>query len=217
MNEKKTLALRLRISGKSYEEISKSLSVAKSTLSNWLSKDKESQKIKNILSSKENKRVAERINKFVAGNKKHWSDRKINIQNDAREKFNSLKNNKLFIAGAMLYWAEGDNKSGNPFRLTNTDPRMIALYIKFLTEALKLSKKDIKIALILYPDLSEKECMNFWSKISGINQDNFYKTQFIKGNHPTKRLSHGICIVNCNNRPMKEKVLVWIDLLSKNI
>jgi len=125
--------------------------------------------------------------------------------------------NPLFVAGLTLYWAEGDSKAKNPFRLTNTDPRMIALYTKFLTEAIDIPKESLRPAIILYPDLSEKECLTFWSKVIGVPKTQFYKTQFIKGRHPTKRLSKGICMITCGNGQLKEKVTVWIDLLSKKL
>lgn len=114
----------------------------------------------------------------------------------------------------MLYWAEGDSKPKNPFRLTNTDPRMIALYTQFLVKALKIPKENLHPTIILYPDLSKEKCLNFWSEVIGVPESQFYKTQFIKGKHPTKRLSYGICMITCGNRQLKEKMIVWIELLS---
>ena len=66
--------------------------------------------------------------------------------------------------------------------------------------------------LILYPDLSEKKCKDFWSKTSGIPISNFKKTQLIKGKHPTKKLTYGICIIQMNSRGLKEKLFTWINL-----
>jgi len=44
---------------------------------------------------------------------------------------------------------------------------------------------------------------------------NFMKTQYIRGYHPTKRLSRGICMVIVSSRRQKIKVLEWIDLFYK--
>ena len=217
IKKEKYLAIKLRKQNKSYDEINKILGIPKGTLAGWLKNDPSSKKAKLFLNSKSNKRVADRIKKFVEENRKRHKNRRKNIQDDAIKQFKILRKDYLFVAGTMLYWAEGDNKLGNPFRLTNTDPRMISLYIKYLIKILDISKKDIRPAIILYPDLSEEECVRFWSKVTGIVSEQFYKTQFIKGKHPTKRLSYGICMVNCNNRPTKQKVLTWIDLLSKTL
>jgi len=94
---------------------------------------------------------------------------------------------------------------------------MIALYTKFLTKSLNIPKENLRPTVILYPDLSEEKCLNFWVAIIGIPKSQFYKTKFIKGRHPTKRLSNGICMIACGNRQIKEKILIWIDLLSKNL
>jgi hypothetical protein len=86
-----------------------------------------------------------------------------------------------------------------------------------LITSLNVPKENLRATLILYPDLSEERCINFWARIIGIPKSQFYKTQFIKGRHPTKRLAHGICMIMCGNRQLKEKIMVWIDLLSKTL
>lgn len=136
---------------------------------------------------------------------------------EAQKDFLKLIKNPLFIAGLMLYWGEGDSKTKNPIRLSNTDPRMISLYIKFLVKCLNIPKEKLRSNIILYPDLSKRKCINFWIEKTGMPKQQFYKTQFIKGKHPTKRLTNGICMVVYSNREIKEKILVWIDLLSKKL
>jgi predicted transcriptional regulator len=217
MRKDKKLAIKLRRENKSYNEISQILGVSKGTLSAWFKNYSFSKKVRNLLVQQFQKKSANRIRELAMANKEKWEKWREKARQEAAICFASLKNNPLFVAGLMLYWAEGDNKPENPFRLSNTDPRMIKLYVKFLTEALDVKKESIHLALILYPDLSEKECIKFWSDNTGINKSQFYKTQFIKGRHPTKRLTHGICMVICGNRQLKERALLWIDLLSKNL
>ncbi|MEK9173595.1 MAG: helix-turn-helix domain-containing protein [Patescibacteria group bacterium] len=210
-------AVRLRKLGKSYYEISRALGIPKSTLSVWFKDDPMSQEVKLKLSSKSNIRVAERIKKFSENNKRKWELWRAEARYEAKKDFESLAKNPLFIAGNMLYWAEGDSKVKNPLRLTNTDPRMIRLYVKFLIRILKIDKNKIRATLILYPDLNKNSCINFWSKEIDLPRSQFYKTQFIEGRHPTSRLSRGICMIGNNSRQLKEKVLIWIDLLSKSL
>ena len=68
----------------------------------------------------------------------------------------------------------------------------------------------------MYPDLSEEKCIDFWAKIIGIPKSQFYKTQFIKGRHPTKRLVNGICMIKIGGSGLKEKIITWINLLSES-
>lgn len=217
MRNDKSSAIKLRREHRSYNEISKKLGIPKSTLSGWFVDDNDSKTIKRELANKENPNVATRIKKFVERNKKRWRQWREDARIEARQVFAKVCDDRLFIAGLMLYWAEGDNQEKTPFRFTNTNPAMIALYAKFLRKILKIPNKTIRPTAILYPDLNEKECVNFWSKAARIPVTQFYKTQFIKGRHPKRRLSHGICTMMCGNGQVKEKVRVWIDLLSKTL
>lgn len=217
MRNDKHIALKLRRQNKSYNKISKELGISKSTLSCWFSRVDWSQDIKNELTRKANFVAKKRLRLINKSRSEMWEQWREKARQQARDDFPRLKLDPLFISGIMIYWGEGDSKPGNPFRLSNTDPRMIALYTKFLTESLNISKDNLRSTIILYPDLSEKKCIDFWRKTMEIPESQFYKTQFIKGRHPTKRLSHGICMITCGNRQIKEKVLVWIDLLSKNL
>ncbi len=217
MRNDKHLALKLRKQGKSYNKISKELDIPKSTLSDWFSDIKWSNDTKKELTRKANYVARKRLRLINKARRKMWEEWREKAREQARKDFPLLKNNPLFIAGLMMYWGEGDSKIKNPFRLSNTDPRMIALYTKFLTKSLNIPKENLRAALILYPDLSEEKCIKFWAKIVGIPKSQFYKTQFIKGYHPTRRLSQGICMIICGNKQIKEKILVWIDLLSRTL
>jgi hypothetical protein len=215
---KKVEASKLRQKNKSYNEISRILGISKSTLSDWFKNDKSSQKTKLVLSNwRNNPVVAARIKKLVKFNKKRWEKWREAARIKARKEFGQLSKNPLFIAGVMSYWAEGDSGVKNPVRFTNTDPRMVALYTRFIGGVLKIPTKNIRIGLILYPDLIEDECINFWSKITSVPREQFHKVQYIKGRHSTRRLEHGICMVTCLGRQLKEKILIWIDLLSKTV
>ncbi|MBU2530803.1 MAG: hypothetical protein KKD35_07165 [Elusimicrobia bacterium] len=217
MRNDKHLALKLRRKGKSYNKISEELEIPKSTLSGWLSGIKWSKDIKKELTRKANYIARKNLQRYNKKCKEKWERWRKAARQEARKDFPKLTKNPLFIAGLMIYWGEGDSKIKNPFRLSNTDPRMIALYTKFLTESLNIPKENLRSTIILYPDLSEEKCINFWATTMGIPKSQFYKTQFIKGRHPIKRLSNGICMITCGNRQIKEKVLVWIDLLSKSL
>lgn len=217
MRNDKHLAIKLRQQNKSYNKISRELGISKGTLSEWFSRIDWSQDIKNELTRKANFIAKKRLRLINKARSEMWERWREEARQQARDDFPMLKSDPLFISGIMIYWGEGDSKAGNPFRLSNTDPRMIALYTRFLTESLNIPKENLRSTIILYPDLSEEKCIDFWAKTMEIPKSQFYKTQFIKGKHPTKRLSNGICMITCGNRQIKEKVLVWIDLLSKNL
>jgi hypothetical protein len=135
---------------------------------------------------------------------------------EACEKFYRYISDPIFVSGISLYWGEGDSKPKNPLRLSNTDGRMIAIYVTFLRNIVGIADRKIRLGLILYPDLIDADCQEFWSTKTGLPRENFMKTQYIAGRHPTKRLLHGICMVVVNSRAAKLTVLTWIDIFAKS-
>jgi hypothetical protein len=207
--------LELRRKKRSYNFIAKELGIAKSTVSYWLAQNKESQAIKRNLVLEQRIWSRKHMTKIARAASKRWAIWRAKARDDARKEFPELITNSLFVAGIVMYWGEGDSKPQNPLRLSNTDPRMIRLYVQFLCNVLKVPPEKIRLTLILYPDLHNDRCRLFWSKTTGLHTRHFLKTQYIQGHHPTKRLQYGICIVVVYSRQCKEKVLAWIDLFSK--
>ena len=116
----------------------------------------------------------------------------------------------------MLYWGEGDSNIQNcSIRLANSDSKMTALFFKFLKEIAKIPEEKIKIGLILYPDLKDENCKEFWSQKTGVKISQFIKSTYIKGKHHTKRLTNGIAIICFANRGFKEKLFAWIKLFQQ--
>ena len=215
-----TLLLRERIIAlrqkhKSYREIAGALGISKGTVSYWLAANTESQAIKKILTEKQRIWSRKHMTKIAKAASKRWELWRAEARKEAEQQFPFLLKNPLFVAGVTMYWGEGDSKMKNPLRLSNTDPRMIHLYVKFLREILGVPNQKIRVALILYPDLHDVDCKRFWSRVTGLAYKNFIKTQYIRGYHPTKRLQYGVCVVIVSSRQLKEKFGVWIDLLSR--
>ena len=216
MRNDKHIAIKLRKRGKSYSKISKELDVPKSTLSNWFSDINWSKLIKVDLTKKANYIARKRLRSYNKKQKIFWEAWREQARQQARDSFSKLKSNPLFISGIMIYWGEGDSKIENSHvRISNTNPDMIRLFNLFLRIICEVPKEKIKMAMILYPYLNESKCKNFWSKTSGISQNQFTKTQFIKGRHPTKRLTNGIALVYFSSRELKEKIFIWIELFHK--
>jgi hypothetical protein len=214
MNLKKSNAIKLRRLGRSYNEINKTLKISKSTLSDWFKNEEWSENIKNKILENTHK---ERTEKMRKAHKDFWQNKYLDYRHRAETEFSTFKNDFLFIAGIMLYWAEGDNGEKAIVRLTNTDPRMINLFGKFLLKFGNIDKNKIRLYLMLYNDLEEPSCKRFWTKNVGLPLTRFHKTQYIGGRHPTKRLAYGICNINICNRELKEKITSWISLWFKEL
>jgi hypothetical protein len=207
---KKIFILRRR--RKSYNEIAGILGIAKSTVGYWAVARPESWNIRDGLSKTQHKNNAVLLGKFSHNRWKIYRER---AAAESAKQFSGLAKNPLFIAGIMLYWGEGDKIPRGSLRLTNTDPKIIGTFVAFLKKVMGARKEKIRIELILYPDLSDAQCKDFWSKTTDLPEKNFMKTQIIQGRHPTKRLSYGICMIIVNSIYEKIKMLTWIDIFSK--
>ena len=216
MRNDRHLALELRKKGRSYKEISEELSVPKSTLNSWFKNLAWSKVVKRKLTEKAVRISSKRMRRVIETNRKRWSSRRENFRKEAEKEFVEIKTEPLFIAGVMLYWGEGDQNLKYPVRLTNINYKMIVLFKRFLLEICKIKKEDIYLSLFIYPDIVEDKCKKFWSDKIGLGK--FDKVQVIYGKHPTKRLENGICSIRVKKSSgLKEKILVWINLLSEDL
>jgi hypothetical protein len=78
------------------------------------------------------------------------------------------------MLGLGMYIGEGGKTSGIT-RVTNSDPKIIKLAIRWLKVSFGVETKNLKIRLHLYPDSEEIECADYWSKHTGIPVNQFFK------------------------------------------
>lgn len=164
MGNDRHLAIKFRKKGLSYNQISKKLSIPKSTMHYWSRNLKWSQIIKKRLIKRAIQRATKQMKAIAQANQKRWARWQAMYRKEARKEFKSLKDNSLFIAGINLYWGEGDTKPRRSVRLSNTDPKLIKVFYNFLQEVCQIPKEKIHIRLLLYPDLSFEKCKKFWHR-----------------------------------------------------
>lgn len=164
--------IELRKKGLSYTEIKKETGIAKSTINNWLS-------FAGLTLSKEhidiqNKKRAEN---HVLGTAASKITRKRRKDEDIQNFINLQKANfkdPLFVAGIMLYEAEGTKSDSNGF--SNSDFRLVNLYIKFLEKYLGLSKNENMTFRIYIHEIRKMDLervKRFWSSKLSVDIDKF--------------------------------------------
>ncbi len=217
MRKDKEIGLKLRKSGRSYAEIHAALKIPRGTLSGWFKGVDWSDELKKKLSSrvqmKHTIRLVE-LNKIRGQRlKKAYEE----ARKEAKNEFEELKYNPLFIAGLMLYWGEGDKLTKYSTAITNTDPDLIQLYVFFLKNACRIPVDRIRAHVLIYPDLDEGVCRKYWARESGIGLSYFTKSTLIQGRHKTRRLEHGVCMVVISSTYFKVKMLEWLKLLPREL
>jgi len=162
--------IELRKKEYSYTEIKRETGVAKSTINNWLTLagltlTKEHLQIQ-AKKRAENHVIATEASKITRARRKD-SEIQMFIQGVGK-----YFNDPFFVAGVMLYEAEGTKGLTNGF--SNSDFRLITIYIKFLEKYFSL-KKDENFRFRLYIHKLRKNdkerILNFWSKKIAINRD----------------------------------------------
>ena len=142
MRSDKLQAIKLRLSGKSYNQIHEILNIPKSTLSIWLKDVKLGKRAQLKIASRVNKLS---ITKLVERNRRQTILAKAKHQKirlTANLEANHLSREPLFIAGTSLYWAEGYKKGWEKSKwksidFANSDPAMIRIMILFFQKYLK--------------------------------------------------------------------------------
>lgn len=161
--------IKLRKNGFSYSEIIKQTKLAKSTIHDWLAYSgltlsKEHLQIQNI------KKIQNHVLGTEAARITKLKRKDADVQNFIDKNKCNFKN-PLFISGIMLYEAEGSKGESNGF--SNSDFRLIRLYLKFLEKYVEIDK-DNNLTCRLYIHDSRKNDLtritNFWSKKVGIDK-----------------------------------------------
>lgn len=169
----KELAQKLRSKGLSYSEIINKVPVAKSTISLWC------RYIPLTTSQRKRlwgKRAENSLKGIVAIQRMFWQRRCIAFDKGLKLVPKVTKSAR-FIAGLMLYWAEGTKT--RDVALTNSDPRVIKFMVQWLSEFFNIEKSSLTVHLHLHSGQRESIAKKYWSKLTGIPLSNFQKS-FIK-------------------------------------
>lgn len=202
-------AIRLRKTGKSYREIRKRLKVSKSTLSLWLRDVQLTEKQKKYLYHTLKQQNAYRLAKKKQEEKK----KKIKeITELSIKESQKLYKKSFFVAGLMLYWAEGDkSKESEIVKFSNSDPKMIKLMMRWFEQVCKVPKNKFHIGLHIHSLHCRKNIEKYWSTITKIPLKQFQKTQ-IKPTTLGQRknpLYNGTCSIRIGNKDLFRKIMGW--------
>ncbi|MDO8505961.1 MAG: hypothetical protein Q7S48_05330 [bacterium] len=229
MRKDRDKALRLRLEGKSYNEISVLLKVPKSTLSSWFGGL--------VLSSE----ARERINRRVAEgtlrglikrnkNQTHLAIQRMHTGRQAGcEEIGRISPEQLRLIGAALYWAEGykrlkevggKTRTHHPVALSNADPILAKVFMRFLREVCHVPDKVIRIEARLYKHMNKEEIIKFWMSTLGLTKENFKNVYFgisksSQGKRPYNRLPYGTIQIRVNDTVLFHRIMGWIEGVQK--
>ena len=167
-------ATELRKAGFSYNEILQKIPVAKSSISLWC-------RYINLTNAQKRRIWNKGKSRSIAGIKsiqtEFWRRRCQAFLSGVDLSRRLATKNSKFVAGLMLYWAEGTKS--NITAVTNSDPRIVKFMVQWLEEFFAVKPKQLGMALHLHPGQNEEKIKNYWSRVAQVPLGSFRKS-FIK-------------------------------------
>ncbi len=215
-NYEKNKARDLRTKGYSINAIATELGVAKASVSVWVRDIVLTEKQKKKLS--ENGRSIASIEKRRLSRLAHEQRKVTEVKNTAKKDFDSISLGDLKLIGTILYWGEGSKTNRGVASITNSDPVMILLVMRFFREVCLVPEKKFRAHIHTFTDAHIEKTEAYWSLLTGIPRNQFYKT-YIKQSKATlgkrKTLPYGtIEIAVCDTR-LFHTIMGWIERIKE--
>lgn len=185
----------LRKNGSSVPEISLKLGIAKGTTLKY---------VKGVEVDPEFK--TEWLGKWGGSRRRmisQWNEAKLKSSTLFSYDLN-LREKTLILAS--LYWSEGSKKD---FNFMNSDPQMIGVFITLVQEVLGVNISRIRPSIRIHSGEDEPDFKKFWGKITGVNINDFGRTEVVEG-RKTGKLKFGMCRVRVLKGGILLKYLVSV-------
>ena len=125
----------------------------------------------------------------------------------------SRSDERLKLAGVMLYWAEGykTHKSAG-IDLANSDPQMIEVFIDFLRGICGVSSNRLRVLLYCYSNQNIDELVDFWSELTRIPKSQFTKPYVRKDFRVEKygKMQYGMVHIRYSDKKLLSQLMSWI-------
>ena len=220
-SEERIRACALRRSGRSVKEIAKVLGVSSGSVSKWTCD----------IALTEAQRLRLRERQIAAGHKGRMmgaeSNRKKKLgriaaaETLATSDIKRLSRESLFFIGLGLYWGEGVKVLSSSLAISNSDPRVIQLMVRWFSECFDVEVSRFMPRIFISEVHRDREgiLLNFWSRTLGIPISQFKKTVFLnKGKkvYENHDLYYGVLALRvAKGGDIRYRILAQIDRAAK--
>ena len=213
-------ARELRRQGKSLTEIASLTGCSKSSISRW-TRDipLTCQQIESLRDKEVQGRLKGRISAATHPNspKQVWAQKRKKAQAHGLRELPPEPSKQMRRAViAALYWGEG-KKDRNSFSISNTDPLMIRLVLKFLREDCEIPEDRLRFWAQLHPSLDSKKAQKYWARIADTRPSKIKTIQNQNKTNKGKRKGHpyGCLEVSVHDTLFRARVEGWMDRLKE--
>ena len=149
-----------------------------------------------------NRRMPSECNYIVNKDKPRFEN-KLNI---------CVEDEKIKIAGIMLYWAEG-TLIGNTVDFANSNPEMVKTFLKFLRDICGVSEERLRVYFYAYPYHDIEKIKGYWHNVTKIPLSQFTKPYIRRGNQnlSNRKLPYGLVHIRYNDKRLLVLIENWIN------
>lgn len=210
--KEKLIARNLRKQGFSLNEIKRKTGFTKSSISFWVRDIELTEEQKKELSVKGHSK--EVIEKRRITRLKNENSRRQKIIDKALIDVKDISERELWLIGIALYWGEGAKTIRSGVCFSNSDPKMIRIIMEFFKRSCNTPLDKIRGHVHIHPHLDGDNAKKYWSEISEIPLEHFYKTTKQQSRASKKKkdsLPFGTLHVYICNTELFLKIKGWIE------
>lgn len=202
----------MRKAGSSLGDIARRLGVSKGSVSFWV-RDialTQEQRAKNTARGFSRDAVEKRRTTRIQQTKK----KHLAVFLEAQKEVRVLKQKSLWLLGVALYWGEGTKTFRGNVSIANSDPAIIKIMMQFFREILKVSELKFRCHVHTFSHQSARKAELYWSGVTGIPVQQFYKTYSKKSVASTNKrdtLPYGTVGIYISDTALQLKMLGWIE------
>jgi hypothetical protein len=152
----------------------------------------------------------ERIARTAASWAARCRERRRICQEDGRA--TAREGHPLHHAGCLLYWAEG-SKSRCAVGFSNSDPHMVRLFRRFLTECLGIEREAIRLSINVYTNngMTIEEIERYWLELlelpaSCARKHTLNHMPTSSSGRAKNKLPYGVCTLRVHNTWMLQHI-----------
>lgn len=194
-------ARQLRRNGWSINEISIKTAIPKTTIQGWIKGivltecQKKRIKLKELTGFSLARKIAAESNKNKLQKRLSAIKSKASYYRDLPFKQGDIGK----IVCSIMYLCEGGKYPATRcVMFGNSDPGIIKLFIRLLRDNFIINESKFRCRIMQRADQSSEQLLHFWSKVTGVHQESFYKNYIdkrTKDKKTRKEKYKGVCVV----------------------
>lgn len=212
----KERARTLRKKGYSINQIVRKTQFSKGSVSLWVRDIVLTKKQKKKLS--ERGRSVESVERRRISRLSNENSKRQIVINEAKKDFKYISLQELKLIGIMLYWGEG-GKTGNwSVRLSNSDPILIKVMMRFFREVCKVPENKFRAHIHTFESADTEKTEKYWAEIIQISRKQFNKTYIkpsIASLQKRKTLPMGTIEIYVHDTKLFLTIMGWIERIKE--